>query len=86
MVGVIDDSGRFPGTMKFAGGGGAAPPVVLIGMEKSSISLLRTIPVVGDIICAPKYEFTVLVIETAFLSLSIMDRWLVPCSLIGFHL
>lgn len=78
----MDDNGRFPGTIKLAGGGGLAPPVVLIGMEKSSISLFRTIPVVGDIMCAPKYEFTVVVIETAFRSPSTMDRWLVPCSLI----
>lgn len=74
IVGVIDESGRFPGTIKFAGAGGLAPPVVLNGIEKSSISLFRTIPVDGDIICAPKYEFTVVVMETAFRSASTMDR------------
>lgn len=72
------DNGLLPGTIKFAGAGGGAPAEKFIGMEKSSISLLSKIPVLGDKNWEPKYELTVLVIETAFLSMSIMDKWLVP--------
>lgn len=67
----MDDNGLFPGLMRLRGAGGGTCPV--LGVEKSSISLFRTIPVLGDSICAPKYEFTVLVMETAFRSLSTMD-------------
>jgi len=80
MVGVIEDKGRFPGRMKLAGAGGgtSGSPPDFVGIEKSSISLFRTIPVLGDSIIAPKYPLIVLVIETAFLSESIIDKWLVP--------
>lgn len=64
----MDDNGLFPGLIKFAGAGGGRFLLPFIGMEKSSISLFRTIPVLGDRICAPKYAFTVVVMETAFLS------------------
>jgi hypothetical protein len=69
----MDDNGLFPGLMRLRGAGGGTCPVLFPGMEKSSISLFRTIPVLGDSICVPKYEFTVLVMETAFRSLSTMD-------------
>lgn len=68
----MDDNGLFPGLMRLGGAGGGTCPVLFPGMEKSFISLFRTIPVLGDS-CAPKYEFTVLVMETAFRSLSTMD-------------
>jgi len=56
MVGVIEDRGRFPGRMKLAGAGGGTVrlPLDFMGIEKSSISLFRTIPVLGDNINAPK--------------------------------
>jgi len=73
IVGDMDDNGLFPGTTKLAGAGGRTSlETFFIGMEKSSISLLSTIPVLGESIVAPKYEFTVVVMETAFLSKSIM--------------
>jgi hypothetical protein len=86
MVGVMEERGRFEGLTKLAGAGGGELRVVFAGMEKSSISLLSRMPVLGDTIRDPKYELTVLVMETAFRSLSTTDRWLVPCSGRMFHL
>jgi hypothetical protein len=80
MVGVMEERGRFMGLTKLAGAGGGEFSVVFAGMEKSSISLLSRMPVRGEWISDPKYELTVLVIETAFRSLSTMDKWLVPWS------
>lgn len=37
IVGVIEESGRFPGSMKLAGDGGKPKMFVLSGLEKSSI-------------------------------------------------
>jgi hypothetical protein len=71
IVGAMDDNGLFPGLIKFDGAG--RPAETFIGMEKSSISLFRSIPVLGDSIREPKYEFTVEVMETAFRSRSMMD-------------
>lgn len=71
-MGDMDDSGRFPGMTKLAGAGGGTSLVTFLGMEKSSISLFSTIPVLGERIFEPKYEFTVLVMEMAFLSGSII--------------
>ena len=45
MVGVMDESGLFPGTIKFAGDGGTPKEFSMPGVEKSSISLLKMIPV-----------------------------------------
>lgn len=73
MVGAMDDNGLFPGLIKFGGAGGGTPAETFMGMEKSSISLFSTIPVVGDSICEPKYAFTVEVMETAFRSRSMID-------------
>lgn len=46
MVGLMDDNGRFNGRIKLAGAGGRF--VSFPGTEKSSISLLRSMPVLGD--------------------------------------
>lgn len=73
-MGVLDDNGRLKGQMKLGGAGGAPSPVTFSRMEKSTISLLRTIPVLGERYSAPKYEFMVVVMETAFLSLSTIDK------------
>lgn len=70
IVGVMEDNGLLKGLIKFAGAGGGVLAEAFVGIEKSSISLFSTIPVLGDIIWDPKYEFTVLVIDTAFRSLS----------------
>jgi hypothetical protein len=69
IVGVMDDNGLFPGRMELGGAGGGTSPLFM-GMENSSISLFRSIPVLGDSIFEPKYAFTVLVMETAFRSIS----------------
>lgn len=71
-MGDMDDSGRFPGMTKLAGAGGGTSLVTFLGMEKSSISLFSTIPVLGERIFEPKYEFTVHVMAMAFLSGSII--------------
>ena len=70
----MDDKGLFPGLIKLAGAGGRTSLVTFAGMEKSSISLFKIIPVLGDSILEPKYAFTVVVMETAFLCLSMTDR------------
>lgn len=44
-AGHIEDSGRLPGTIKFAGDGGMPKMLVIFGEEKSSISSLKMIPV-----------------------------------------
>lgn len=69
----MDDNGLFPGLMKLGGAGGGTVES-FPGIEKSSISLFKIIPVLDDSICEPKYPFTVVVIETAFCSLSMMDK------------
>jgi hypothetical protein len=85
-VGAMEERGRFKGLTKLAGAGGGEFSDAFAGMEKSSISLLSRTPVRGERISDPKYAFTVLVIDTAFRSLSTMDRWLVPWSSRMFHL
>ncbi len=50
------------------------------GMEKSSISLFRRIPVEGEMSLDPKPVLMVVVIETAFRAASTIERWLVPLS------
>jgi len=55
MSGVMEERGRLPGAMKFAGAGGSCPGVRFVaGTEKSSISLFSTMPVDGDSTLAPK--------------------------------
>lgn len=60
----MDDNGLFPGLIKLVGAGGCLVESFL-GIEKS-ISLFKSIPVLDDSTCAPKYPFTVLVMEMAF--------------------
>lgn len=43
--GHIEERGRFPGAMKLAGLGAIPYSLVMLGDEKSSISLLKMIPV-----------------------------------------
>ena len=68
------DNGLFPGQIKLAGASGGISAETFVGIEKSSISLFKTIPVLGDRISEPKYEFTVVVMATAFRSRSTIDR------------
>ena len=57
MVGVMDESGLFPGTIKFAGDGGTPNEFSMPGVEKSSISLLKIIPVLLPRHLDPKLKF-----------------------------
>lgn len=52
--GVIEDKGRLCGLIKLLGAGGSLSGVISVGIEKSSISLLRMIPVDGDNTPPPK--------------------------------
>lgn len=54
MVGDMDESARLPGLTKFCGAGGRNPGGGTPGIEKSSISLLSTMPVEGERTIAPK--------------------------------
>lgn len=55
-VGHIDDNGRLPGAIKLAGDGRIAKALIVPGVEKSSISLLTMIPVLGDMKPHPKLK------------------------------
>ena len=50
------------------------------GIEKSSISLFSSRPVLFEMSLDPNPVLIVMVMDTAFSSASIMDRWLVPLS------
>ena len=54
MAGQVEDIGLFPGRMKFVGEGGTPNEFVTLGELKSSIWLLKIIPVFGDIFMEPK--------------------------------
>lgn len=54
ISGVMEESGLLFGLIKFAGVGGSMSGGFSVGIEKSPISLLRTIPVEGERIPAPK--------------------------------
>jgi hypothetical protein len=54
ILGHMDDRGRFPGNMKFAGDAGTPKKLMVPGVEKSSISLLYRIPVLEPITFEPK--------------------------------
>ena len=54
ISGVMEESGLLFGLIKFAGAGGSMSRGSSVGVEKSPISLLRTIPVEGERIPAPK--------------------------------
>jgi hypothetical protein len=78
IIGVMEDNGLFLGSIKLVGAGGSFSWDISVGMEKSSISLLITIPVEIERIPAPKCQFTDVVSDTAFLSASTTHKWLVP--------
>ncbi len=59
IVGHVEESGLLPGWIKLAGDGLNPYSLVMFGEEKSSISLLRTMPV-SVTTPDPKYPFTVL--------------------------
>ena len=54
MTGQVEDRGLFKGRIKLLGEGGTPKELVTLGELKSSISLLKMIPVWGDISTAPK--------------------------------
>ena len=81
MKGLIDESGRLPGLMKFAGDGLKPKGFFPFGNEKSFISLFMMIPVMGSISRDPKRRLTVLVSETAMPKASAVDTCEVP----GLH-
>lgn len=54
IIGVMEDKGLLLGSMKFAGAGGRWSGDKSVGIEKSSISLLSTIPVEGESTPPPK--------------------------------
>ena len=56
MVGVMEESGRFPGAMKLAGEGGTPKEFTIPGVEKSSISLLNMMPVLLPRTLDPKLK------------------------------
>lgn len=59
IMGQVEERGRLPGWMKFASEGFTPKKLVMLGEEKSSISLLRTMPVsVSNL--EPKNVLTVL--------------------------
>lgn len=74
IIGVMEERGLLFGWIKFAGAGGSLSEDISVGIEKSPISLLRTIPVEGERMPAPKCPFTVVVNDTAFLSSSTMQK------------
>jgi hypothetical protein len=78
IIGVMEDNGLLFGSIKFVGAGGSLSGDISVGVEKSSISSLTTIPVEVERIPAPKCLFTVVVSDTAFLSASTTHVWLVP--------
>jgi hypothetical protein len=57
IIGVMEDNGLFLGSIKLVGAGGSFSGDISVGMEKSSISLLITIPVEVERIPAPNSGF-----------------------------
>lgn len=56
ILGVIEDKGLFPGTIKLAGDGSKPNKLVMPGDEKSSITLFIMIPVDNVVNPAPKLK------------------------------
>lgn len=54
IIGVMEDNGLLFGLIKFVGAGGSLSGETSVGVEKSSISSLITIPVEGERTPAPK--------------------------------
>ena len=65
ISGEIDESGRAPGRMKFAGEGTNPKALDALGMEKSFISLFMMMPVSGTMSCEPKRRLIVVVRDMA---------------------
>lgn len=61
ILGHIEDRGLFPGLMKFAAEAGTPKEFTVLGVEKSSISLLNIIPVLFPTTFEPKLKH---IIET----------------------
>ena len=59
MVGHVEERGRLPGRKKLISEGGRPKPFVMLGAEKSSISLFSMIPV-SVIKLEPNRKLTVL--------------------------
>ena len=74
----MDESGRFPGEIKLASVGIKPNAFEEFGIEKSFISLFMMIPVSGTISWEPKKVLTVVVIEMAIASLSVVTICAVP--------
>ena len=55
-VGQVDDIGILPGTMKLLGEAGTPKKFTVPGIEKSSISLLKMMPVLLPMTFEPKLE------------------------------
>ena len=65
MIGLIEESGRFPGFIEFAEDGIKPKAFVEFGTEKSFIALFIMMPVSGTMSCEPNGRLTVLVSDTA---------------------
>ena len=59
IIGHVEERGLLPGLIKLTSEGLRPKELVMLGEEKSSISLFRTIPVSVRIL-EPKYVFIVL--------------------------
>jgi hypothetical protein len=79
-VGVMLDRGRLPGAIALAPRSSTRPYTLGSpgAFEKSSISLLRTIPVPGTVMPEPKGVLMVMVRATALPAASQVERWVVP--------
>ena len=65
IAGVMEKRGLLPGLAKLFGEDGSPKLFMISGNEKSSISSLNIIPVLGDIVSAPINKLTVLAAATA---------------------
>ena len=80
IVGVMLESGRLPGAMELAPRSSTSPYTFgrPTAFEKSSISLLSTMPVPGTVMPEPKGVLIVMVSATAPPRPSLVERWVVP--------
>ena len=78
MTGAAEERGRLPPAIKLASEGGKPNELLAKGMEKSSTSLFRMIPVTGHIFLQPHSKFTVEVALTTIPSRSLVVRCVVP--------
>src|SRR5271154_4336728 len=78
IVGVMDDSGRFPGAMALK-----SPPTTPVPLgtpafaAKSSISSFKRNPAPSTTTPDPNHPFNVYVLETAFPHRSRIEKWVV---------